>query len=82
MSNSRRKRQDRIVRKAHGISVAERSRVTCAVHGVPLSVAYYRREWPIVRKMHELLSDGAIGRVVPARVQWPTTSRVIPIDRG
>jgi len=41
----------------------------CRAHGVPLSVPYYRRYWPIVRKMHELLIDGAIGRVVTARVQ-------------
>jgi predicted dehydrogenase len=41
----------------------------CRAHSVPLSVPYYRRYWPIVRKMRELLSENAIGRVVAARVQ-------------
>jgi 1,5-anhydro-D-fructose reductase (1,5-anhydro-D-mannitol-forming) len=57
--------------KPMGISVADALACVeaCRAHGVPLSVAYYRRSWPIVRKMRELLRDGAIGRVVAARVQ-------------
>jgi len=57
--------------KPVGISAAEAQSCVdvCREHGVPLSVAYYRRYWPIVRKMRELLCDGAIGRVVAARVQ-------------
>ena len=57
--------------KPLGISTAEAQACVdvCHTHGVPLSVPYYRRFWPIVRKMRELLSDGAIGRVVTARVQ-------------
>jgi 1,5-anhydro-D-fructose reductase (1,5-anhydro-D-mannitol-forming) len=57
--------------KPLGISTAEAQLCVevCRAHGVPLSVAYYRRYWPIVRQMRELLNDGAIGRVVAARVQ-------------
>jgi 1,5-anhydro-D-fructose reductase (1,5-anhydro-D-mannitol-forming) len=57
--------------KPVGISTAEAQACVevCRAHGVPLSVPYYRRYWPIVRKMRELLNDGAIGRVVAARVQ-------------
>ncbi len=57
--------------KPMGISVAEAQSCVdvCRLQGMPLSVAYYRRDWPIVRKMRELLSGGAIGRVVAARVQ-------------
>jgi predicted dehydrogenase len=57
--------------KPVGISAAEAQACVdvCRAHGVPLSVAYYRRYWPIVCKMRELLGEGAIGRVVAARVQ-------------
>ena len=57
--------------KPVGISTAEAQACVdvCRAHDVPLSVPYYRRYWPIVRKMRELLNDGAIGRVVTARVQ-------------
>jgi predicted dehydrogenase len=57
--------------KPVGISMAEAQACVdvCRTSGVPLSVPYYRRCWPIVRKMRELLNDGAIGRGVAARVQ-------------
>jgi 1,5-anhydro-D-fructose reductase (1,5-anhydro-D-mannitol-forming) len=57
--------------KPVGISTAEAQACVevCRSHDVPLSVPYYRRYWPIVQKMRELLSDGAIGRIVTARVQ-------------
>jgi predicted dehydrogenase len=45
----------------------------CKTYGVPLSVAYYRRYWPITRKLKELLDDGAIGPVVQAQVQLSDT---------
>ncbi|MEA3336161.1 MAG: Gfo/Idh/MocA family oxidoreductase [Chloroflexota bacterium] len=41
----------------------------CRSSGVPLTVAYYRRFWPVVQKMKALLAEDAIGRVVSARVQ-------------
>ena len=57
--------------KPVGISSAEAQACVdvCRSHNVPLSVPYYRRCWPIVRQMRELLKDGVIGRVVSARVQ-------------
>ncbi len=57
--------------KPVGISMAEAQACVdvCHTHGMPLSVPYYRRYWPIVRKMRELLREGAIGHVVAARVQ-------------
>jgi predicted dehydrogenase len=57
--------------KPMGISTAEAQACVevCRTHAVPLSVAYYRRDWPIVRQMRELLNDGTIGHVVAARVQ-------------
>jgi 1,5-anhydro-D-fructose reductase (1,5-anhydro-D-mannitol-forming) len=41
----------------------------CKVNGVPLTVAYYRRFWPIAQAMLRFLREGAIGQVVHARVQ-------------
>ncbi|MCP4164717.1 MAG: Gfo/Idh/MocA family oxidoreductase [Chloroflexi bacterium] len=41
----------------------------CRTSGVPLTVAYYRRFWPVVQKMKALLAENGIGRVVSARVQ-------------
>lgn len=57
--------------KPVGISLAEAQACVevCRANNVPLAVAYYRRYWPIVCKMRELLNDGAIGRVVSARIQ-------------
>jgi predicted dehydrogenase len=42
---------------------------TCRAHGVSLTVAYYRRFWPIIRTIQQLLAEGAIGQVIQARVQ-------------
>ncbi len=56
--------------KPMGISVVEAQACVdaCRAYHVPLAVAYYRREWPIVQKLRELLNAGAIGRVVAARI--------------
>jgi predicted dehydrogenase len=40
----------------------------CKTYGVPLTVAYYRRFWPITRAIQQLLATGVIGLVVRARV--------------
>jgi 1,5-anhydro-D-fructose reductase (1,5-anhydro-D-mannitol-forming) len=57
--------------KPVGVSTAEAQAAAdvCRAASVPLSVAYYRRYWPIVQEMRRLLADGAIGEVVQARVQ-------------
>jgi predicted dehydrogenase len=39
----------------------------CRKHGVQLIVAYYRRFFPVVQKMKELVDAGAIGRPIRAR---------------
>ena len=39
----------------------------CKKHDVQLIVAFYRRFFPVVRKMKELLDGGAIGRPIRAR---------------
>ena len=41
----------------------------CCAHGVQLMIAYYRRFFPVVMKMKELLVDGRIGDVVRARAE-------------
>jgi len=41
----------------------------CKAYGVPLTVAYYRRFWPITQAIQQLLAEGAIGQVIQARVQ-------------
>jgi 1,5-anhydro-D-fructose reductase (1,5-anhydro-D-mannitol-forming) len=57
--------------KPVGVSTAEAQAVVdvCRAASVSLTVAYYRRYWPIVQEMRRLLADGAIGEVVQARVQ-------------
>ncbi len=57
--------------KPVGVSTAEAQAVVavCRAASVPLSVAYYRRHWPVAQEMRRLLADGAIGEVVQARVQ-------------
>lgn len=57
--------------KPVGISAAESRAVAdvCRSASVPLSVAYYRRYWPVVQELQRLLAEGAIGDVVQVRVQ-------------
>ena len=57
--------------KPVGVSRAEAQAVVdvCRAASVSLSVAYYRRYWPVIQEMRHLLTDGAIGKVVQARVQ-------------
>jgi predicted dehydrogenase len=57
--------------KPVGVNTGEAQAVVdvCRAASAPLSVAYYRRYWPVVQQMRRLLADGAIGEVVQARVQ-------------
>lgn len=41
----------------------------CRAQAAPLTVAYYRRFWPVVQAMRQFLDEGAIGQVVHARAQ-------------
>ena len=71
--------------KPMGINVAEAQACVdvCHANHVPLAVAYYRREWPIVQKMR-----GAAERrrdwtsSLGADSVWPIISQAIPIGRG
>jgi predicted dehydrogenase len=57
--------------KPMGASAAEAQAIVdiCKQNDVPLNVAYYRRFWYVTRAIKRLLNEGAIGRVVQARVQ-------------
>jgi predicted dehydrogenase len=41
----------------------------CKKNRVPLAVAYYRRYWHSVRAVKRMLSEGAVGKIISARVQ-------------
>ena len=41
---------------------------TCRAADASLTVAYYRRYWPVVEEVRRLLGEGSIGRVIGARV--------------
>jgi predicted dehydrogenase len=55
--------------KPMAMDAAECARMTeaCRAGGVQLMIAYYRRFWPVVEKMKELVQAGAIGRVLRGR---------------
>ena len=57
--------------KPVGVSLAEAQAIVavCRAASVSLSVAYYRRYWPVVQELRRMLAEGAIGEVVQARVQ-------------
>ncbi len=52
-----------------GATAAQQIVDLCRAHGIPLAVAYYRRCWPAVQKMRQLLAEGALGRIMHVRVQ-------------
>lgn len=57
--------------KPMGINSGEAQQVVdvCRKANVPLAVAYYRRYWPDVQRMRQLLADNAIGPITHIRVQ-------------
>ncbi len=57
--------------KPMGTRVADAQAIVeiCRANDVPLTVAYYRRFWPITRVLRRLLSERAIGKLIQARVQ-------------
>jgi predicted dehydrogenase len=60
-----------LVEKPAGVNTAEAQAAVDAAKsaGVPLAVAYYRRYWPDIVTMRELLASNAIGPVTHVRVQ-------------
>lgn len=57
--------------KPMAMSVEEGNRMieACNANNVSLSIAFYRREFPVVRKMKSLLDSGAIGRPLSISAQ-------------
>lgn len=56
--------------KPMAMSAAECDRMidACRTNGVKLGVAYYRRFYPVLRRIRELLASGQIGRPVVAQI--------------
>ena len=51
------------------VAACDRMIAACRAHGVRLGVAYYRRFYPVLRRMAELIQAGAIGRVALAEAR-------------
>ena len=54
----------------------------CRAAGVKLGVAYYRRFYPIVRRMKEIIADGSIGKILSAGAVTSTTFAIGPGEDG
>ena len=76
--------------KPMGMDAAECRRMVdaCRSHGVKLGIAYYRRFYPVVHKIQELLRAGVLGKVVLVRTTLveptplePAAWRFVP-DQG
>jgi len=60
------------VEKPMALNFAAAQQMTMAAEmaGVPLVVAHYRREWPLFKKVQQLLAEKAIGEVRLARLEF------------
>lgn len=56
--------------KPMGLDAAECDRIldACRANGVKIGIAYYRRFYPVVERVRELIATGAIGRVSLVRM--------------
>lgn len=54
----------------------------CRDHGVRLGVAYYRRFYPIVHRMKQLIADGAVGSPISAAAICSTPLAIGPGEDG
>jgi predicted dehydrogenase len=63
-------KQTILCEKPAGVSAAEALACVdaCRAAGASLTVAYYRRFWPVVAELRRLLADHAIGEVIAGRV--------------
>ena len=50
----------------------------CSSHGVKLGIAYYRRFYPVVQKIQDLLSSGALGKIILVRATLVEPTRLEP----
>jgi predicted dehydrogenase len=73
-----------LVEKPMARNVAECDQMidACRAAGVGLGVAYYRRFYPIVARMKELLTSGEIGRPLAISAVTSTTFAFGPSDAG
>ena len=54
----------------------------CREHDVHLGVAYYRRFYPVVRRMKELIAHGEIGEVLAVNILCATPFAIEPNEDG
>jgi predicted dehydrogenase len=73
-----------LVEKPMARSVAECDQMidACRVSGVKLGVAYYRRFYPAVARMRELLTEGTLGVILSASAVTTTPFAIGPEEEG
>jgi predicted dehydrogenase len=73
-----------LVEKPMALSVAECDEMiaTCEEADVKLGVAYYRRFYPVVRRMEELIADGAVGQPLSITAVTSSPFALSPEDDG
>lgn len=73
-----------LVEKPMALSVAECQQMidACKQHGVSLGVAYYRRFYPIVARMKELLASGTLGTPLAIAAVTSTAFDLNPGEEG
>lgn len=64
-----------LLEKPMGLNQAECEQIiaACRQHNVQLGVAYYRRFYPIIERMHTMIEAGTIGVPLTARAQYITS---------
>lgn len=69
-----------LLEKPMALDVAECDAIlsACRDAGVTLGIAYYRRFYPVIARMKELIQDGAIG--TPLSIRAATATRVLTPD--
>ena len=58
---------------------------TVAAKNIKLVVAHYRREWPLFKKIKELINDNAIGKPILAQLEFfcpPLTKEELSLERN
>lgn len=73
-----------LVEKPMAMSVTQCDEMisTCAQHGVKLGVAYYRRFYPVVDRMKQIVDAGEIGKVLAVSVVTGSAFAMEPNDDG
>ncbi len=73
-----------LVEKPMAMTVAECEEMiaACRASGVKLSVAYYRRFYPVVARMKQIIASGEIGRPLAVSVTTATPFAIHPNEDG